>query len=340
MISVIVPVYKNSANIVALLEALEELNRTLKRSFEVVFVVDGSPDDSALQLARALPAAGFRSQLLNLSRNFGAFQAIRAGLKAASGDCLAVMAADLQEPPELIVEFDRRLRSGEFDIAVGQRLGREDPALSRLSSAMFWRLYRRFIQHEVPPGGVDIFACTGAVRDQLVSLSENNSSLIGLLFWVGFRRTFVPYKRRGRVAGVSAWTFSKKTRYLVDSVFSFSDLPLQLLTRVGVLGLVVSVGLSGVVLASKILGNIAVPGYTATVLLVMFFGALNCFAVGLVGGYVWRTYENTKGRPGHIVVSQERFDPGRAGRSDGDNANEQEHGGKGGEILPAPAGSG
>jgi glycosyltransferase involved in cell wall biosynthesis len=217
------------------------------------------------------------------------FSAIRAGLAAGTGDHFAVMAADLQEPPELIVEFSRRLTAGTCDVVVGQRTGRSDPLLARASSAMFWRFYRRFIQPEVPEGGVDVFGCTRAVRDEIVRLTELHSSLVGLLFWVGFRREKVPYVRRERLAGKSAWTLKKKLAYLMDSVFSFSDLPIKLLLRIGVLGLLLAAVQAAVILAAKLLGTIDVPGYAATVLTVTFFGALNLLAIGIIGGYVWRT---------------------------------------------------
>lgn len=307
MISLVIPVYRNSANIAPLLDALTSLHETLLGALEVVFVVDGSPDDSFLQLANRLPSTPLRSQLLLLSRNFGSFAAIRAGLEAGRGERFAVMAADLQEPPELIVEFDRVLAAGEADVVVGQRTGRNDPLSSRLASNVFWGFYRRFVQPEIPEGGVDIFGCQRHVRDQLLALRENNSSLVGLLFWVGFRRVSVPYERRVRAIGRSAWTFTKKLRYLTDSVYAFSDLPIRMLTRIGVLGVVVSVTLALVVLTAKLFGNIPVPGYTATVLTVIFFGALNCFGLGLVGNYVWRTFENTKGRPNYIVASKAEF---------------------------------
>jgi glycosyltransferase involved in cell wall biosynthesis len=310
MISVVVPVYKNSENVPALLAALQGLGATLGSALEVVFVVDGSPDDSYLQLASGLPATGLRAQLLLLSRNFGSFAAIRAGLQAARGERFAVLAADLQEPPELIAEFDRKLAAGGCDVVIGKREGRGDPLSSRLAANLFWALYRRFVIAEIPPGGVDVFGCTRAVRDQLLALTEQNSSLLGLLFWVGYRREAVGYQRRERVAGVSAWTFAKKLAYLMDSVFSFTDLPIKLLLRIGALGLALSVGLSAVVLTARLSGAIAVPGYAATVLTVTFFGALNCFGLGVLGGYVWRTFENTKQRPGFIVASARQFEPG------------------------------
>jgi glycosyltransferase involved in cell wall biosynthesis len=310
MISLVVPVYRNSENITALVEAVQQLSDVLQGKLEAVFVVDGSPDDSYLKLAAALPRAQFRSQLLLLSRNFGSFAAVRAGLAAGRGDYFAVMAADLQEPPELVATFAQRLAEGACDVVLGQRTGRDDPLASRILSGLFWMLYRRFVQGEVPEGGVDVFGCSRAVRDQLVLLAENHSSLVGLLFWVGFRRQAVPYVRRRRQAGKSAWTFRKKLTYLSDSVFSFTDLPIRLLLRLGTLGLILSVALAAVVLMAKLLGDIPVPGYAATVLTVTFFGALNCFGLGIIGGYVWRTFENTKSRPNYIVASERRFEPG------------------------------
>ncbi len=309
MISVVVPVYKNEGNIPDLFVALEVIANALGSPLEVVFVVDGSPDHSYLELTRRLSkTTGFAAQLLTLSRNFGSFSAIRAGMEVARGSRIAVMAADLQEPPSLILEFDRLLRSTEHDIALGRRSGRSDPFWGRLSADLFWRFYRRYIEPAVPPGGVDIFACTDKVRDRLLQLREVHSSLIGQLFWVGFRRVFVSYERRERQVGKSAWTFRKKIQYLFDSIFSFSDLPIRLLTRVGLLGLVSSIGLAGLVVLAKMLGDIPVPGYSATVLIVTFFGALNCLGLGVVGNYVFRTFENSKGRPNFIVATHEFFD--------------------------------
>lgn len=307
MISVVVPVYKNSGNIAPLVAAMKRLQADLSGDLEVVFVVDGSPDDSHALLAASLPPAGLRAQLLLLSRNFGSFSAIRAGLAAARGDCFAVMAADLQEPPDLILAFHRILSRNEADVAIGTRTARKDPLASTLSSRLFWGFYKRYIQPEIPEGGVDIFGCRANVREQILLLRENNSSLVGLLFWVGFRRALVPYERREREIGVSAWTLTRKVRYLMDSIFSFSDLPIRLLIRIGVLGLFSSLALAAFVVFGKLTGLITVPGYSATVLTVVFFGALNCFGLGIIGNYVWRAFENTKFRPNYIVANRESF---------------------------------
>jgi glycosyltransferase involved in cell wall biosynthesis len=307
MLSVVVPVYRNAENISALLAALAGLQSALADQLEIVFVVDGSPDESYDRLLAALPQYPVRSQLLLLSRNFGSFAAIRAGLEAASGSRFAVLAADLQEPPELMLEFDRRLREGTCDIVIGTRATRADPLSSRAGSGTFWAAYRRWVQPEIPPGGVDVFGCTKQVRDEILKLREANSSLIGLLFWVGFRREYVAYDRRERQAGKSAWTLTKKVRYLSDSVFNFTDLPVRLLFRIGFLGTFSSIVGAAVILVAKLTSRISVPGYTATALIVVFFGALNCLGLGVIGGYVWRTLENTKGRPNFLVATRTIF---------------------------------
>jgi hypothetical protein len=129
------------------------------------------------------------------------------------------------------------------------------------------------------------------------------------LFWIGFRRVEVPYERRVRKIGKSAWTFQRKLRYMLDSVFGFTDWPIRVLARIGLIGLLLSVFLSIAVLVAKLTGDIPVPGYAATVLVVTFFGALNCFGLGVIGGYVFRTFENSKFRPNYIVETHDTYYP-------------------------------
>jgi glycosyltransferase involved in cell wall biosynthesis len=309
--SLVIPVYKNEASIPLLLEALAELDSSLDHQLEAVFVVDGSPDRSHDLLAAGLSKRNFAWKLLLLSRNFGSFNAIRAGLAHGSGPFYAVMAADLQEPPELVLEFFQILGGDSADVVVGTRRSRSDPGLAKAASGWFWGFYRRFVQPEMPPGGVDIFGCNLAFRDQLLALGESNSSLVGLIFWLGFRRLEVPYDRRAREHGVSAWTLGRKVRYLADSIFSFTDFPIRLLTFVGVLGILASLVVSISVVVARLAGWIHVPGYAATVLVIAFLGAVNCFGLGVIGSYVWRAYENTKGRP-QVIVMEDRSRARRA----------------------------
>jgi polyisoprenyl-phosphate glycosyltransferase len=296
--SLVVPVYGNRGSVPALLEAIEGIAARVEGGLEAIFVVDGSPDDSRELLLAALPATGFPVKVVEHSRNFGSFAAIRTGMSMARGERIAVMAADLQEPPELVVEFLRRLAQGDVDVVAGQRVSRDDrgDAMSKL----YWKLYRRFVVPEIPPGGVDVFACTDDVRDVVCSLESVNTSLVAQLFWVGFRRELVPYERR-RSEGPSGWTFRRKLRYLSDSVFAFTDLPVRLLWLAGLLGLVLGLIVGSVAVIARLAGDTEVPGYTATILVIVFFASLNMIGLGIVGSYVWRAYETVKGRPGAIV---------------------------------------
>ena len=307
ILTVVVPVYRNEGSIDDLVVAVSQLSRLAGGRFEAVFVVDGSPDRSYSLLRSALPGAGFASQLITLSRNFGSFAAIRLGLSRAQGHYIAVMAADLQEPPELISRFLDVLQGGERDVAFGVREARHDALSSKLASRLFWALYRRLVMRDIPSGGVDIFAMTAEFRDRLLNLGESNTSLLAQLFWLGGRRDFVPYVRRKRQHGRSAWTVGKKLRYLSDSVFSFTDLPVRMLLGLGVFTLLVAVVMAAVVLLAKAFGVVAVPGYAGTMLTILFFGAFNSLGLGVVGEYAWRTYENTKARPLVLVQSEESF---------------------------------
>lgn len=297
MLTLVIPVYRNEASIPALLSAVSHLNDAMDSQLEVVFVVDGSPDRCYELLSQALPQERFRSQLILLSKNFGSFMAIRTGLQFGKGDRFAVMAADLQEPPELVLEMNRVLCERDVDVVVGVRERRQDPLFSRLASQVFWGLYRRYVIPEIPHGGVDMFGCNKVFRDTLLTLDERHSSLIAQIFWLGFRRESVSYERQVRQHGKSAWTLRKKVGYLMDSVFSFTDLPIRLLIRIGAGGAVIASLLGLLVLFTKLFGTIEVPGYAMTMLTIIFLGCLNLLGLGIVGSYAWRTYENTKQRP-------------------------------------------
>lgn len=300
--SIVVPVYNNEVSIPRLLAAMEGISDALPGDLEVVFVVDGSPDRSFELIRDSLSRVRYNCQLLAHSRNFGSFAAIRSGLTSADGDYFAVMAADLQEPPALLLDFFKALNAAECDVAIGVRQKRNDPRWSQLSSLLFWRLYRRWIMPEMPEGGVDVFGCNRVFRDHLLKLEESRSSLVALIFWLGFRRKFFPYERRSRQEGRSSWTLAKKIDYMLDSIFSFTDYPIRFLTRVGAMGTILSATGSLVVVLGRLLGLIEIPGYSALMIAIMFWGAINLLGLGLVGTYAWRTYENSKQRPPAIVA--------------------------------------
>ena len=308
MLTLVIPVYKNEGSIPDLLATVTGLHQQLDGELEAIFVIDGSPDRCYELLREALASQSFRSKLALLSRNFGSFAAIRAGLELGQSDRYAVMAADLQEPPELVLEMDKVLRSEPVDIVMGTRESRNDPLSSRIPAQLFWWLYRKYVIHDVPPGGVDVFGCNRAFRDTLLQFDERHSSLIAQIFWLGFRRKLISYVRQPRQHGESAWTLRKKVNYLMDSVFAFTDLPIRLLIRVGGVTAVLA-GLLGLVIAGgKLMGLSSVPGYAMTMLTIIFLGAVNLFALGIVGSYAWRAYENTKGRPHTIPMKIHNFE--------------------------------
>jgi len=301
--SLVVPVYRNSGSIPDLIAAIERIAAVQNGAFEAIFVVDGSPDHSYALLQARLPHARFASRLIALSRNFGSFAAIREGLKVAEGDWIAVMAADLQEPPELVTTFFEVLGRGEAEVVFGQRSSRDDQFGSRIAAGAFWWLYRRLAQAEMPEGGVDVFAIHRTVRDALLKLEPNQTSLVGQLVWLGFKRLSVPYVRRRRKHGKSSWTLRKKINYLLDSLFAFTDLPIRIFLNLGLVGMLFSVMAGATILVVRLLGGITVPGYTPLAILILFFAALNLFGLGIVGQYASRAFEAAKQRPGAVVMS-------------------------------------
>ena len=309
MLSIVIPVYRNESNVPRLLQELGRIASRCPERVEVVLVVDGSPDRSLEQLRERLPEAPFASILVSLSRNFGAFNAVRCGLELATGDFLVVLAADLQEPPDLALTFVDILRRGEADIVLGTPSSRDDPWFDEFSSSLFWKAYRRFVLPDVPPGGVHTFGCTRAVRNRLVELREPTTNLVALLFWLGFRRVHVPYARQARTEGRSAWTLAKKLRYGLDSVFSFTDLPIRLLLVVGVTGTVTAVVVSAALIIASFAGRIPVPGYAPTMLAVAFFGSIASLGLGIIGQYAWLILQATRGRPSFLVEHVDHFAP-------------------------------
>ena len=163
--SVVIPVYKNERSISRLIDVLNKMDKILDGQLEVVFVVDGSPDRSYELLKQLVASLNYPVQLLGHSRNFGSFSAIRSGLRAARGIYFGIMAADLQEPPELLVSFFHALDADECDVTIGTRLKRGDPLTSRIASRIFWGIYRRIVVPEMPEGGVDIFGCNKVFRE-------------------------------------------------------------------------------------------------------------------------------------------------------------------------------
>jgi polyisoprenyl-phosphate glycosyltransferase len=304
--SIVIPVYRNEQSINSLFEALEQVNTRLDNRVEVIFVDDGSPDTSVRQILTRMQESNLAVRLLHHSRNFGSFSAIRTGFHNVTGDFIGVISADLQEPPDLLVSFFKRLEDKSIDIVFGSRKSRNDPFFTRIFSNIYWSIYKKLIIKEVPRNGVDVFACKKHVVIAINQLKENNTSLVGMLFWIGFNKDFIEYERLERPYGKSAWTLRKKLRYMSDSVFAFSDIPIRVIRTLGVMGSLISVSLGTFLLIVSVSGKIEVPGYAPIMLAILFGNSAVLVGLGILGSYLWRTYENTQMRPYAISYSDEK----------------------------------
>jgi len=301
--SLVVPIYKNEGSIPALFDRLRDLTGDLDDSLETIFVIDGSPDASLQMTKELLSSSDLCGTIISFTRNFGAWSAIRAGLARARGDAIAVMAADLQEPLDLVVSLFRAVSHEASDVAVGVRVGREDPLGVRLTSAVYWGAFRKLVNTEFPPDGVDMFACSRRALENLLGLDERESSLVGLLYWMGYRATLIPYQRQERQGGKSAWTFAARLRYAADGLFSFTAIPMRFLGLAGLVGFGAGVFMAAWTFLAKILGLVQVPGYATTTILITLFGGIQLAGLSLLGEYLWRVLENTRRRPFYIIDS-------------------------------------
>jgi glycosyltransferase involved in cell wall biosynthesis len=300
-VSIVVPVYKNEGSIEHLLNRISEISGAVTGSVEAVFVVDGSPDKSLEVLRSSLPRDGFDAKVLLLSRNFGAFSAIRAGLREARGEATVVMAADLQEPTSLILDMLGIVQRDEADVAVGVRQSRKDGVVSRTLSAVFWKVFNRVSSLELPRGGVDIFALSRSARETLNSFEESSTSLIGLIYWMGFRRQEVPYHRVERQVGKSSWSLQKRINYAKDSITAFSEFPLSVFLWSGVIGAVVSLVFALIGAFQYMFTSDHQSQREITAIGLLFVASYLMAGLGIIGTYLWRLAENVRNRPDSIT---------------------------------------
>jgi glycosyltransferase involved in cell wall biosynthesis len=300
-VSIVVPVYKNEGAIDHLLKRIGEISRAVTGTVEAVFVVDGSPDKSLEALRSQLPMAGFDAKVLLLSRNFGAFSAIRAGLREARGDATVVMAADLQEPTSLITDMLGIVQRDEADVAVGVRQSRKDGVVSRTLSAVFWKVFNRVSSLELPRGGVDIFALSRSARETLNTFEESSTSLIGLIYWMGFRRREVPYHRVERQVGKSSWSLQKRINYAKDSITAFSEFPLVVFLWSGVIGALVSLVFALIGAYQYVFTSDHQSRREITAIGLLFVASYLMAGLGVLGTYLWRIADNVRKRPDSIT---------------------------------------
>jgi dolichol-phosphate mannosyltransferase len=299
-LSLVLPVYNEQEVIPILHERLQAFFSTLGVDTEVIFVDDGSTDAS-LSLLRDLVARDTRYKVISFARNFGHGSAITAGVDYARGDAVVVMDADLQDPPEVILEMMERWREG-YDVVYGRRLSREGETRFKVLTARgFYRLLRALVPINMPLDTGDFRLMSRQVVVTLRSLRETHRFIRGMVSWVGFRQTAVFYNRPIRAAGETKYPLSRMLRLAMDGITSFSVVPLRFATYLGMLISMASVAVAVWAVLEKYAFSSTVPGWTATVVLVSLLSSVQLLMIGILGEYVGRIYEQVKGRPLYVV---------------------------------------
>ena len=301
-VSVVVPVYYNADSLPLLHERLTAVESTLMDLHQVrlqlIFVNDGSRDGSQAALVR-IKEQRPDAVVVRLSRNFGAVHASRTGFRFVEGGAFVILAADLQDPPELLLEMVPRWLAGrKFVIAV--RKSREDPLTSRIYSWLYYRVLRLLVLPGYPDGGFDIALMDRDLLEPMRNCSKNAFTPL-LAYWLGYEPEVVSYHRPRREHGRSGWTFTKKIKTFLDVMLGFSVTPIRLISAVGVLvaGASFVYGISVVIAA--LTGNIPVPGYATLVSLVTFLLGLIILMLGIIGEYLWRIFDEVNRRPDTVI---------------------------------------
>ncbi len=303
LLSVVAPVFNEEGNVRAFCQ--RAVAALADMPFEIVLVDDGSTDETPAVL-NELAAADRRIRVVTLSRNFGHQTALTAGLEHAGGEAVVMIDADLQDPPELIPELVDWWRKGS-DVVVAVREEREGETRFKLMTASwFYRLLGRLAQIEVEQNAGDFRLLSRRALDALLAMPERNRYIRGMTAWVGFTHTNVPYRRAARVAGETKFSFLKMLRFSFDAVASFSYVPLQVATFFGFLFSAIAFLGIPVAIGFRIAGEF-VPGITTTVIIVLLLGGIQLMAIGIIGEYLARVYDEVKRRPLYLVQSRRNF---------------------------------
>lgn len=308
-VSIIIPVYFNAGNLLPLYSDLcEKVFHKSDDRFELIFVDDGSKDESWAEIQELSKTASISVKSFHLSRNFGSHAAILCGLENCSGDCAVIKAADMQEPSEIILEMISQWKEGN-NVVLAVREDRPEHGTQLYFSNFYYWLVRKTALKAMPEKGFDIFLVDRKVISVLGMMDEKNSALTGQILWSGFRTAMVPYKRQVREIGKSRWTLSKKFRLVMDTLYSFSTIPITIVMGIGFLSFVGGLIWTIVVLINKIAGNIPVSGFTTMFIFqLMSFGVIMC-TLGIIGGYLWRTFDAARNRPVYIIEDKAENHP-------------------------------
>lgn len=299
MISIIIPAYNEEVLIERAADVIGGILSEEKIEYELVFVDDGSRDKTWGKITR-MSESNSRVRGLHFSRNFGKESAIIAGLSASRGDCAAVIDCDLQHPPEKIVEMYRLWEKG-YEIVEGRKSSRgKEGKLYSMAAGVFYSVISRATGFDMKNAS-DFKLLDRKAIDVLVNMRERNAFFRAMSSWIGFRTAYVEFDVRDREAGESKWSTKSLVKYAVGNISSFSAAPMQIVTVLGVIMLIVSVVFGLTALIQKICGQ-AVAGFTTVILIQLFTGSIVMISLGIIGYYIAKIYEEIKGRPRYIIA--------------------------------------
>ncbi len=299
-LSVVVPVYFNSDTLPALYEDLKKKVFNEISDHELVFVDDGSGDDSWEIMKKIREDDPDHIKCVKLSRNFGEHAALLAGLSVCTGDCAVTKQADLQEDSAIIPEMFESWKKGN-DVVLAVRNGREDPVLKKAAASLYYRIINRFVEKNMPVGGCDCYLIDRKVIEVLKLLGEKNSSLTLQVLWSGFQTDRIYFHRDERKEGVSRWTFSKKVKLAMDSMMSFSYFPIRFMTALGFIFAALSLIWIIEIVIEKFAIGTPIAGWASLMCLNLFTSGAVMLMVGVIGEYVWRTLDASRSRPPFII---------------------------------------
>ncbi|WP_324691358.1 glycosyltransferase family 2 protein [Flavobacterium cheonhonense] len=296
--SFVIPVFRNEGSITPTYEKITGLMHKLSLDYEFVFVNDGS-DDNSMQELTALHENDSKVKVLSFSRNFGQVPAIIAGMKEVTGAAAVSMSADLQEPIELIENMISKWQSGN-EIVIGHRVDREDSFIANKASAVFYSLMK-YVNPKMPKGGFDFLLIDQKAIAVFNQIDERNRFFQGDILWLGFSVAFIPYSRLKRTIGKSQWTLSKKLKYFIDGLLNTSYIPIRLMSLLGIIISFFGFLYAIVIAYNRFINNTPFEGWAPIMILILIIGGLIMLMLGIIGEYVWRTYDETRKRPLYII---------------------------------------
>ncbi|HWF11886.1 MAG TPA: glycosyltransferase family 2 protein [Bryobacteraceae bacterium] len=306
MVSIVVPAYNEEEGIAELYRRIVAAAAAWEEDFEILIVDDGSRDRT-LDICEQLGRSDARFKIISLTRNFGHQAAVSAGLMHARGTIVSVIDADLQDPPEELLPFIRKIREG-WDVVYAIRTKRKEGMLKRACYRLYYRILQRLAMHDIPLDAGDFCVMRGEVVDAINRLPERNRFVRGLRSWVGFRQTGLEYERHARHAGEPKYDFRKLLRLALDGIINFSYRPLQLIMSIGLaLAFLSMAGAIFVIIQYLADWTIAgfnphnARGWTSLVFFILFFSAVNLVCMGILGEYIGRLFEEVKQRPAWLV---------------------------------------